>query len=333
MTSESLDSLLTRFPCLTILVVGDFFLDRYLLIDPDIAETSLETGLQANQVVEIRNSPGAAGTVTNNLCALGIGRVIALGFIGEDGHGFSLEQGLQRTGVDITHLVRRADRQTPTYLKPLLTTTGEEQQRFDIKNRIPTSTDIEQDLVGRLEYLADEMDGIIVLDQVQESGCGVVTDRLRACIAEIAARKPNLPILGDSRKRIDDYRDIIIKPNEEEAQQAADTGTVGEAAEQLAERNQRPVLVTRGPEGILVADGAWSSIVPGIPVPPPIDIVGAGDSVSASVVSGLAAGASLKDAVRLGVIVSSITIQQIGTTGVATPDQIRARFIESPFAE
>ena len=30
MTSDSLDTLLTRFPSLSILVIGDFFLDRYL---------------------------------------------------------------------------------------------------------------------------------------------------------------------------------------------------------------------------------------------------------------------------------------------------------------
>ena len=58
MTSHSLDLLLSRFSDLSILVVGDFFLDRYLDIDPTLSETSLETGLEANQVVRVRNHPG-----------------------------------------------------------------------------------------------------------------------------------------------------------------------------------------------------------------------------------------------------------------------------------
>jgi len=46
----------------------------------------------------------------------------------------------------------------------------------------------------------------------------------------------------------------------------------------------------------------------------------------AAVTSALAARANLPDAALLGVIASSITVQQIGTTGTATPDQIVNRF-------
>jgi len=50
--------------------VGDYFLDRYWDIDPDLDETSIETGLIANQVSRVRCYPGAAGTVASNLRAL-----------------------------------------------------------------------------------------------------------------------------------------------------------------------------------------------------------------------------------------------------------------------
>ena len=51
-------------------VAGDFFLDKYLEVDPALAEVSLETGKAANQVVRVRHSPGAAGNVVNNIAAL-----------------------------------------------------------------------------------------------------------------------------------------------------------------------------------------------------------------------------------------------------------------------
>ena len=35
-------------------------------------------------------TPGAGGTVANNLAALGVGRVAVLGVIGDDGFGFEL---------------------------------------------------------------------------------------------------------------------------------------------------------------------------------------------------------------------------------------------------
>ena len=67
---QRLRALLDRFPTATVLVVGDFFLDKYLDLDPRLSEPSLETGLDAYQVVGVRTYPGAAGTVVNNLRAL-----------------------------------------------------------------------------------------------------------------------------------------------------------------------------------------------------------------------------------------------------------------------
>ncbi len=67
---------------------------------------------------------------------------------------------------------------------------------------------------------------------------------------------------------------------------------------------------------------------PAFPVTGPIDIVGAGDAVAASVAAALTAGASDEDAGLLGVLVSSVTIQQIGVTGIAHPADICARFRE-----
>ena len=89
-------------------MVGDFFLDKYLEVDPSLAELSVETGKVAHQVVGIRHSPGAAGTVTNNLAALGCGRLSAIGIIGDDGEGFDLRQDLAAIHVDTRHLLADA---------------------------------------------------------------------------------------------------------------------------------------------------------------------------------------------------------------------------------
>src|SRR5205809_2807823 len=97
---------------LTIGVLGDLFLDRYLDLDARLTEPSLETGLDAYQVVRVRAQPGAAGTVINNLVALGVGKVTALSVIGLDGEGYELAQALQRLGVGTTRLIHRRDRHT-----------------------------------------------------------------------------------------------------------------------------------------------------------------------------------------------------------------------------
>ena len=69
-----------RYSRLRLAVVGDYFLDRYLHIDPSRNETSIETGLTVFNVVEVRSQPGASGTILNNLVALGIGEIHAVGF-------------------------------------------------------------------------------------------------------------------------------------------------------------------------------------------------------------------------------------------------------------
>jgi sugar/nucleoside kinase (ribokinase family) len=57
----------------------------------------------------------------------------------------------------------------------------------------------------------------------------------------------------------------------------------------------------------------------------PIDIVGAGDAASSGFLSALLAGASEVEAADVANLVASITVQQLGTTGTATPEQVLAR--------
>ncbi|MEI8020593.1 MAG: hypothetical protein WCH39_20490 [Schlesneria sp.] len=73
MQIHRLNEILEQFPRHRIAVLGDFFLDKYLEVEPELAEPSLETGRVAHQVLSVRRYPGAAGTVVNNLAALGAG--------------------------------------------------------------------------------------------------------------------------------------------------------------------------------------------------------------------------------------------------------------------
>src|SRR3954471_18685276 len=96
LTDATLHKILNAIPRLRIGVVGDLFLDRYLDLDARLTEPSIETGLDAYQVVQVRSLPGAAGTVINNLAALGVGRIHPIAVIGDDGEGYELRQALGR---------------------------------------------------------------------------------------------------------------------------------------------------------------------------------------------------------------------------------------------
>src|SRR5947199_7453880 len=110
-----IDRILERLPALRIGVLGDLFLDRYLDIDGALTEPSIETGLDAYQVVRVRSYPGAAGTIINNLVALGVGRVCPIAVFGDDGEGYELRQALGRLApVDSSWLYADPGRRTPT---------------------------------------------------------------------------------------------------------------------------------------------------------------------------------------------------------------------------
>jgi rfaE bifunctional protein kinase chain/domain len=330
-----LADLIARFAQARIAVVGDFFLDKYLEIDPALVETSVETGKPAHQVIDIRCSPGAAGTVVCNLAALQAGQLFAVGFSGDDGEGFDLRQGLTRLGCDTQHLHIAADRHTPTYLKPRDaggTSLAAEHSRYDTKNRTPTPARLEQAVVDSIDQLLTQTDAVIVLDQVEEPNHGVITTLVRSALTERARRHPNIIFWADSRRRIREFLGMIVKPNQFEAVGNEDphpgdeveSDAIVQAASRLRKRNGAPVVVTRGPRGMLVSDPQWTE-VPGVRVDGEIDPTGAGDSATAGAVLALCAGASLPEAALIGNLVASITIQQIGTTGVARPDQLPER--------
>jgi rfaE bifunctional protein kinase chain/domain len=331
MDSGRLQELLNYFPGVTVLIVGDFFLDKYLDIDPGLSEPSLETGLETYQVTRVRRYPGAAGTVANNLRALDV-NVIALGVVGEDGEGDDLRRGLDLIGVHSDGLIRAPGRFTPTYLKPMLrqgNIPARELNRFDTKNRTPLPVEIETEVITRLHGLFRRLPGIVIADQVSEPNCGVVTDRVRLAISELARANSAAIVLADSRERIGEFRDVMLKPNTREARRATGLTDLAAAGRELRHRTHRPVIVTHGERGMYLFELEGEQHIPAIPVPGPIDVVGAGDSAMAGLVAALCAGGTLAESALVGNLAASLTIQRLGETGTATRAQILARFEEA----
>jgi rfaE bifunctional protein kinase chain/domain len=338
MDEARLSTLLTRANAVHALVVGDFFLDRYLVIDSALSERSIETGLEAHQVVEVISAPGAAGTVTSNLRALGV-RVTALGIVGDDGEGYELRRALRANGVDDSAFVVTGERRTPTYTKPIIrheAAPPRELERLDIRTRTSMPRNVIEVLIARLVEFVTQIDVVIVADQMTEPEIGTIGSRARAELARLAERHPSVWFLADSRERIGLFEHVIAKPNMRECVRAIFPEHAGDpdmqdtrrAAEMLRQRTGRPVFVTLGAAGMLVGSDAGWTHVPGIPVHGPTDVVGAGDSAMSAIATGLSAGASLQEAAALGNLAAAVTIQQLGTTGTASPQQIMEQLKE-----
>jgi rfaE bifunctional protein kinase chain/domain len=323
-----------QYPKLRVAVVGDFCLDRYLEIDPARQEVSIETGLPVYNVVQVRSQPGGAGTILNNLAALGLGAIYPVGFAGLDGEGYELKRALRaRRGVRLEHFFQTPHRRTFTYTKPLVLTPAQpprELNRLDLKNWAPTPAVVERRLVKALERLAPEMDALILLSQVDVAETGVITAKFLQAIEGVTRKHPQLLILADSRRGLRGYPPVALKMNR--AELAALTGTQSEAppkalattAAALARQQGQYVFITLAEQGLLgAAPDGRVELMPCLPVRGPIDIVGAGDAVTANLAAALAAGAGLREALELANAAASIVIHQLGTTGTASVPEIQ----------
>jgi len=275
-------------------------------------------------VVSTTVTPGAGGTVANNLAAMGVGRVAVLGAIGDDGFGYELRCALVARGISTDHLVT-VPAQTFTYTKLLNAATGEEDlPRVDFISNTPLDTQAERQILDKLQTILDAFNVILISDQAETSRGGVVTPALRELLADLAPNYPDKVILADSRARIDEFRKVILKPNRQEAEVACRKlfGVVD--YRRLLRHVEAPfLLVTNGEDGVALVTENLEQWAPARKVGKPVDICGAGDSFSAGAAVALAVTGSPLEAARFGNLVASITITKKGT-GTASPEELLA---------
>ena len=334
MKKNRFEEIADRFSELRVALVGDFCLDRYLEINPALAETSIETGLEVFNVANVRSQPGGCGTILNNLLALGVGTVFPVGFVGEDGEGYELIRSLGRVGcVDLSHFFQTPERRTFSYTKPLVIEPGRsprELNRLDFKNWSPTPKSVQERTIGSLNALVKRVDAMVLLEQVDEVDTGVLAGGVLNALGRIRRDNPDLLILADSRRGLGHFPSVGLKMNRDEF--AVLTGESADmplddlcaAIGRLATVRGQVVFVSLSEQGIA---GAKAREAPEhVPILPlrgdEIDIVGAGDAVMANLAMALAGGAEIAEAMEFSMAAASVVVHQLGTTGTANLEDI-----------
>jgi rfaE bifunctional protein kinase chain/domain len=317
MTPQRFSQITRKFPALCVAVFGDFCLDRYLILDPRQRERSIETGRAVHNVIKIRPQAGGAGTALQNVVALGAKQIFAVGFSGEDAEGFELDRVLSAfPRTDLRFWTKTSARRTFTYTKPLLK--NRELNRLDFKNWTPTPPDLQQKVAKSLRKIVKKVDALIVVEQVDAPETGLVTAKIK----KVLAKFPRKIIVCDSRARVSDYKNVIVKTNSAQLSRV-------EAAK-LARRNRKPVFLTESARGISVFTPDGKKFRVGAhKIRGKIDVVGAGDAVLAAVAMSLAAGASPLEAAELGNAAGAVVVKKIGTTGAASVAELRRVLFQS----
>jgi len=162
------------------------------------------------------------------------------------------------------------------------------------------------------------------LEQVDIPETGVVTNTVLEGLKNIVGNKPELLVVSDSRRGLQGYPPVTLKMNAAELKALAGIthleglDRIKETAVTIARERNRIVFVTLAERGIIGASPTGEiEHVSALPVRGPIDIVGAGDAVTANLTTALTGGSTLREAMELASVAGSVVIHKLGTTGTA----------------
>lgn len=229
--------------------------------------------------------------------------------VGDDESGRIITNDLQKEGVDVSLLAKVPEAQTAV---SVLLTTGEGERtalvfrgvNHQLKKFLPKAWPA-TDWVY-ISSLGGDLD--LLEEVIKKAQKGKAKIAINPGVAEL---KESL-----SLRRILAKIEVVIL-NLEEAkeltrQKLADDWRL---AEEIAEENQT-VIITDGPRGVTVKSpgGGFHALGYDVPV---VSQTGAGDALGAGVVAGLAAGRSIIEAVKGGVINAQNVIGKVGAkTGI-----------------
>jgi len=327
-SSNLIEEALSRLAESRVAVFGDFCLDAYWWLAPKGEEVSLETGLPIQHIREQLYTLGGAGNVVANLIELGVGEVKAIGVIGRDAFGKEMMRLLTERGAEVSGMIVEDSWQTMVYAKPY--SDNQEKSRLDFG----AFNSLQEKTIGLLLEAVDRAahccDAVILNQQVSP---GTSTPEVIANLNRIIKKYPATHFIGDARNHAALYNDVIYKLNAREAAELLGESTNGNDvsvvrakvyAESLHKRTGRPVFVTRGERGIVVAHANDVYDIPGIQIVDHTDPVGAGDTAVAALTAVLASGGDPVTAGKIANIAASITVRKVRMTGTATPQEIIA---------
>ncbi|QPN59142.1 D-glycero-beta-D-manno-heptose 1-phosphate adenylyltransferase [Synechococcus sp. CBW1002] len=319
MDYKALVPLVQQFRDARVLCLGDLILDTFN--HGSVERISPERPVPVFRPGQVVHIPGGAANVARNITSLG-GHCSLVGLAGHDEASSILHDLLQSDARISCNLVFS---ERPTCHKVRFTAAGQHLMRLDNETNDPIGNVEIQRVLSLLEPLLPGHDVLILSDYAKGLLC---PDLLQQVIA--MARRFRIPVVVDPKSPdFNSYAGAsLLTPNTVEAERA--TGFpihTTEDAERaglrlLNESGVSAVLITRGAHGMsLVLDDA-----------PPLhlasgalevfDVVGAGDTVIATLACVLAAGGSYGEAASTANVAAGLVVAKPDTATVAPGELI-----------
>ncbi len=324
MTKNELKKLSTELRKLTIVVIGDVFLDKYT--HGIVRGTSRETPVPLYEFEKRIVVPGAAGNVACNFSALGV-KVHLIGFIGNDDDSRTLIHELKERKVHTESLIKLSSMRTNSYEKLIARApNGKPQEILLVQTRMPDNGIIEKSrakVLPALKRLSKFLDAVVIVDQVSH----LCDEGVFSSVTALCSRDGILSV-GNSRQQIRLCKGFdLLVANELEAAQGTGIQSTGQdytsLGKALLPQVRKAVLLTTGPDGMRLFEKNSPPVHHPSVAKEIIDITGAGDTALAAYVCARLARLPARDALFFSNAAAALAIAKPGTA-TATIDEISA---------
>lgn len=330
MRQDRLRQLVTRFPQRSVLVVGDVMLDHFLW--GKVSRISPEAPVPVVEITRESYFPGGAANVARNLRALGC-HVKTIGLLGDDPAGEELRELLEQQGIETQGLI--VDPNRPTTLKTRIVAHHQQIVRFDREKTDKVSPQAARSL---LDYLALHVEDVAAI-VFEDYGKGVLSQALLDAMKRLAHKHRKITAADPNARHLLRFLGLTaITPNRGEAFAAARLPYAEPADDVLRDgpllragqtllRKWRPrnLLVTLGEHGMcLFRPRQRPHHIPTV-AREVFDVSGAGDTVIATLVLALAAGADAVEAAEISNHAAGVVVGKIGTA-TCSPEELLESF-------
>lgn len=298
-----------------LLVIGDFALDE--MIFGQTERISREAPVLILEHTDTKIILGTASNAANNISTLNLGKVGAIGVMGDDYYGKVLVKTLNEANINTDYLVVDKSRKTTTKTRisgSCSQSVTQQIVRIDRQTKTPISGDVEKQVIENIKKAIPQYDGVILSDY--HLGC--LTENVIKTAIEVA-KENNKIIVADIQKDMEKYKGVTsITPNQPDTEKFVgyfikDEEALKKAGFELIEKlNLKYLLVTRGENGMAIFEKDKLTKIPAFNKKEVFDVTGAGDTVVAAYTLALCAGFSPIEAAMIGNVAASIVIRHFG---------------------
>jgi len=298
-----------------VLCIGDVMLDRF--ISGHVKRISPESPVPVLSVTGSMSFPGGAANVARNVASLG-GLCTVVSVVGEDAVARELRGDLEAIAGITCEFCESPNR--PTSEKIRFVANGQHMLRTDREVTVAVDGPVLRELIQRIERLTAEHDVVVLSDYAK----GLLTDEIIRAAIDAASRR-RLPIVVDP-KSVDLKRysgATVITPNSKEVLDATgidptddDSKAADAGAAILRDAGVAAVLLTRAHRGMTLVGPGIEALQIKASAREVFDVVGAGDTVVATLSLALGAKLALEEAATLANFAAGVVVGKRGTATV-----------------